>query len=105
MLIRDTKCVYRHAVEKALGKDATANDVLDYLLDGYGKCGGERFVIWQWREDRETNPIQRLNMFWAIPLTLFCAPYQYVARGQVGWDTKTAFGRWILRVTGNLHEI
>lgn len=99
MLIRDTKEVYRSRVRKAVGENATADDVLDYLFD----YGNEDFVIREWR-DSTTTVSQRLNMCWAVPLTLVCAPVQYILCGRVGWDTKTAFGRWILRVTGHLGE-
>lgn len=104
MIVRDTKNVYRREVERAIGKDATAKDVLDYL---FGDVNSERktnFVIKEWEVDTTTKPIHRLNMFWAVPLTLLCAPVQYVLYGHVGWTTKTKFGRWIIRVTGHLKE-
>ncbi len=102
LLIRDTRELYRHEIEQAVGKDASGKQALDHLLGEYPDYqSGADFVIRAWRSDERT-PVQRLNMFWAIPFTLLCAPYQYVAKGQVGWDTKSRLGRWLLKVTGNL---
>lgn len=105
MLIRDTRSVYRHEVENAVGKDATAKQVLDYLFGGYGEYDrpDADFVIRKWEEDGRTV-LHRLNMFWAIPLTLLLSPFMYLFKGQVGWDTKSKTGRFILRVTGHLKE-
>jgi len=104
ILIRDTKNVYRSAIEAAVGKDASGKKVLDHLLGDYLSDGPDTdFVIREWSSDTRT-PMQRLNMFWAIPFTLICAPYQFVAKGQVGWDTKTKIGRWVLKVTGHLED-
>ena len=107
ILVRDTKEVYKLQVESAVGKDASVKQVLDYL---FGTCPyyddtETNFVIREWEEDKKRTPLHRLNMFWAIPLTVLCMPYQYIVRGHTGWDTKTAFGRWILRVTGHLKEV
>lgn len=103
MLIRDTNGVYRHKVMHDLGPDATAYDVLDYLLGDHDGYRGVDFVIKEWRSDNR-KWWQRLNMFWAMPLTILIMPFQYIAQGQTGWSTKTAFGRWILRITGNLED-
>ena len=103
MFIRDTKNIYRFQVEKAVGKDATADQVLDYLFGNSYECSNNSFVIKEWSTDFRTKK-HRLNMLWAIPLTIFCVPYQYIMKGKIGWDTKTTFGRWILKVTGYLKE-
>src|SRR5690606_37750424 len=106
ILVRDTKEVYRHQVESAVGENASAKQVLDYLFGTYPYYDTKtNFVIREWEADKERTPLHRLNMFWAIPLTVLCMPYQYIVRGHMGWDTKTAFGRWILRVTGHLKEV
>lgn len=84
MLIKDTKEVYRFKVEKAIGKDATARDVLDYLFgDSLDEGGKANFVIREWCSDIRT-PMNRINMFWAIPFTLLLSPYQYITKGQIG---------------------
>lgn len=106
MLIRDTRSLYRHEVEKAVGKGATAKQVLDYLFGRYGEYDRPEadFVIRQWSDDNKTL-VNRLNMFWAIPLTILLSPFMYLLKGQIGWDTKTALGRFILRVTGHLKDM
>ncbi|RMH97312.1 hypothetical protein [Stutzerimonas nitrititolerans] len=104
VLIRDTKHVHRYDVEQAVGKDASGNRVLDYLFGEYPDfCKESDFVIREWDGDERTV-LQRLNMFWAYPLTLLLAPFRYVIKGHIGWDTKTTFGRWILKATGNLRD-
>ena len=105
MLVRNTESVYRHEIEKELGKDATGEQVLDYIFGTYDNDyrRSSDFVLRVWSDDKR-SALQRLNMFWAIPLTLFLSPYQYVVNGQVGWDTNTKAGRFILRVTGHLKE-
>ncbi|MFA7287283.1 MAG: hypothetical protein WC055_00225 [Melioribacteraceae bacterium] len=104
MLIRDTKEVYRFKVENAVGKNATAKNVLDYLFGEYlDERGKANFVLREWSTDHKTA-LNRINMFWAIPFTLICSPYRYITKGFIGWDTKTVLGRFILRVTGHLRE-
>lgn len=104
MLIRETTEVFRYKIEQAVGKDASGRQVLDYVFgETLAQRGNAPFVIREWRTDRRTR-LQRLNMFWAMPLTLLCAPYQYVVHGFIGWDTKTRLGRWILRATGHFQE-
>ncbi len=105
MLIRRTSDLYRHEVEKAVGKDATAKQVLDYLFGGCGEYDRREsdFVIRKWTDDKKTV-LQRLNMFWAMPLTLLLSPFMYLFSGQVGWDTKTKVGVFILKVTGHLKD-
>ncbi|MBE0506692.1 MAG: hypothetical protein IBX50_08225 [Marinospirillum sp.] len=105
MLIRDTDCCFRHQIEQAVGKDATGKETLDHIFGTYDNDyrGNTDIVLRVWRNDKRTA-WQRLNMFWAMPLTLILSPIQYVMVGQVGWDTKTKFGRFVLRVTGHLKE-
>lgn len=106
MLIRDTDACYRYKIEQAVGKGATGKEVLDHIFGTYDNdyCGGEDIVLRVWRNDKKRTAWHRLNMFWAMPLTLALSPIKYVMGGQVGWDTKTKFGRFILRVTGHLAE-
>ena len=85
------------------GKDATGQQVLDYLFGPYGvdSCSSVNFVIRQWCKDDRTR-LQRLNMLWAMPLTILLWPFRYVLYGDGGWSTKTLMGRFMLRVTGYL---
>jgi hypothetical protein len=103
ILIRDTQGVYRHRVEKALSKNATGQQVLDHLFGLYGEDPGVNFVIREWREV-DTTKLQRLNMIWAILLTIVLWPFRYILNGDGGWSTKTRMGRFILRVTGHLKD-
>lgn len=104
ILIRDTKGVYRYSVEAAVGKDATAKQVLDHLFgDGMYNDAAALFVIREWRVCDKTR-VQRLNMLWAMPLTVALWPVRYVLYGDAGWHTKTRMGRFILRATGHLKE-
>lgn len=103
ILIRDTAGVYRCAIERELGKDATGQQVLDHLFGLYGEDPGVNFVIREWCKEDKTK-LQRLNMLWAMPLTLALWPFRYVLNGDGGWSTKTRTGRFILRVTGHLKD-
>ena len=63
VLIRDTREVYRHEIERAVGMDASGKQVLDHLLGGYPDYESSTdFVIRAWSVDKRT-PLQRLNMF------------------------------------------
>ena len=53
---------------------------------------------------RNEHDRQRLNMLWAMPLTIALWPFRYVLNGDGGWSTKTRMGRFILRVTGHLKD-
>lgn len=103
VFIRDTTGVYRHKIEQELGKDATGQQVLDYLLGPYGDDSRVNFVIREWRKDDRTK-LQRLNILWVIPLSILLWPIRYVLYGDGGWSTKTRMGRFILRVTGYLKD-
>jgi hypothetical protein len=105
MLVRSTRNVYRQEVENAVGKDATAKQVLDHIFGGYGEYNRREanFVLKVWDGDNRTF-LNRLNMFWAMPLTLLLSPFMYLKSGQVGWSDKSSAGRFILRVTGHLRD-
>lgn len=103
IIVRDTTDVYRHKVKQEVGKDATADDVLDYLFGKYGDRAQANFVIREWTKDKRTR-LQRFNLFWLIPITAFLSPLRYIFLGHIGWDSKTKIGAWILRVTGYLRD-
>lgn len=105
-IIRGNKQVFKSQIRKAVGEDASAEDVLNYIFhDEFDEFDSESndFVIRQWYS-ANNSALHRFNMIWAVVLTIIVSPYQYVAKGYVGWDTKTVFGRWILKVTGNLKD-
>ena len=57
IFIRDTTGVYRHKIERELGKDATGQQVLDYLLGPYGAAsGGSHWCISRSRSGSKTTP-------------------------------------------------
>ena len=105
VFIHDTKFVYRYAIEREIGKDATGQQVLDYLFGPYGEYSSSsvNYVICEWRKDDRTK-LQRLNILWVIPLSIVLWPFRYVLYGDGGWSTKTRMGRFILRVTGYLKD-
>lgn len=106
MFIRDTKRLHRSDIEKVLGKNATGEDVLDYIFgtweNDYNSDSGLIISIWD-ESDRKTM-LQRFNMLWVVPLTFILAPFNYVLKGCIGWDTKSKIGRWFIKITGNLKE-
>lgn len=106
MFIRDTRKVYRSEIEKNLGKDASGEKVLDYMFGTYDNDynSNSDITIRKWGEPTQNKIIHRINMIWAIPLTLIILPLQYLITGNTGWDTKTKLGRWILKITGHLTE-
>lgn len=104
MIIKNTKSVYRYAIERELGKDASAKQVLDHLFgDAYGNDKSVDYVISEW-SDCDKTKMQRFNTIIAIIFILITSPYQYITDGHLGFDSKTRLGRWVLRITGNLHE-
>lgn len=105
VFIHDTTDVYRYKIESELGKDATGQQVLDHLFGPYGEYSGSsvNYVIREWRKDDRTM-LQRLNMLWAMPLTIALWPFRYVLYGDGGWSTKTRMGRFFLRITGYLKD-
>lgn len=58
------------------------------------------FIIRHYDDYQPKTEIQRLNMFWAVPFTIALSPFKYVIYGDTGWSTRSRFGRWILRRTG-----
>lgn len=81
-------------------KDMSGQEVIERLFGGYHNDYYSEFRIIDDCWSPETKWWQRLNRFWAYPLTALCCPYQYIRNGQTGWTDKTVFGSWILRVTG-----
>ena len=104
MLIRNTKSVYRHEIERKLGKDASAKQVLDHIFgDYYDNDKGIDYVISKWSSCKKTK-MQRFNIVLAVIFIILRSPYQYITDGYLGFDNKTKFGRWVLRNTGDLKD-
>lgn len=84
------------------------DEVVEMLFDnnfkglrGVAKCRPDFLIVnvhWQ----PSAMWWQRLNRFWIAPLTLICAPYQYIAHGEIGWDDKSKIGRTLLKLSGCL---
>ncbi|USD68114.1 hypothetical protein [Vibrio sp. SCSIO 43136] len=81
-------------------KDMTGVDAVEFVFgsreDDY--CSEFKIVNTRWKPEQRWW--HRLNMFWAYPLTLICAPYQYVKSGETGWSDETKFGRFMLKACG-----
>lgn len=104
MIIRKSKSAYRCSIIKELGEDCTGKQVLDHLFGDYDNDyqSYENYYISEWCSDKR-KWWQRLNMFWAMPLTIIILPFQWVVVGHTGWSDKNKVGRFVLRVTGNLN--
>ena len=61
-----------------------------------------RFLIVNARWVPETNWKHRINRIWVSALTIFCAPYQYIKYGEVGWSESTPLGDWLHKIKGCL---
>lgn len=91
---------YRHQIEAELDKDASGQDVLDLLFGHYNNDYQSDYrVIRRYHYSPKTFT-QRLNTVWGIPLTLVCAPFQYLFLGEMGWSETGRVGGFILRVCG-----
>ena len=85
--------------ELEMGREMTKNEVINYLFgcsDSREETPLDIYVM-----DRpQSKIIHRLNMLWAFPITLICAPYMWMRRGQIGWHNKSKVGRFILKCVG-----
>lgn len=107
MILRNKKKVYKYdfveKLEREFGKDYTAKQAVDFMFGDYDGTYQSEYQLYKWSECDKTVS-NRINMLWAVPLTLLCSPYHYVIRGGMGWDDKTVVGRFICRVTGHLKD-
>ncbi len=105
MIFRDRvkqQSYHRHAIMKKVGKDASAEELMDYLLgnpcDGYH--GGPYYL---YRYAPHTDSIgQRLNKLWVYPLVLVSLPFQWLIKGSVGIKRETRLGQILVYLIGNL---
>ena len=105
MLVRANRSVYRYDITEALGKDATAEEILDYIFGDEYHCRSSNFILRVWSKDRYNRKFyHRLNMLWAMPFSLLIFPFQWVIFGHTGWSDKTKMGRFILKSTGHLFK-
>lgn len=95
---KNHKHAYRHVLERSLKDKAAAREALDLLFDD----DSDYIILHRRNPYIKTTALERLNMFWAWPLTLICAPFMYVIWGEMGWSEESTFGKFILRVTGHL---
>lgn len=102
MIEQEKGKVSRYELERLLTKPKEAKELLDLLYGQYNNdyCTDYEIATYRYQDGSKTV-CQRLNMLWAVPLTILCMPFQYVIKGTTGWSKKTIFGRWICKVTGH----
>ena len=91
---------HRYVVERDVGKDATAKDVLDHLFGDYDE--NVEYVVYHYN-DPYTKPstlLQRLNRLWVIPVFYICVPFQWMFTGSVGLNDHTKLGGFVHKITG-----
>lgn len=84
--------------EEKIGRKLTREEVFDFFFERtqpYGTKYDIRVLT-----PKQEDLIHRLNMLWAVPLTILVIPINYVINGQIAWDDTTAIGRFILRSVG-----
>lgn len=79
-------------------KDMSGEEVIKFIFGDIYEYGDFKIIDVHYFNEEKWH--HRLNRLWAYPLTWLCAPYQYVVNGEVGWDDKTKFGRWMLKIAG-----
>ena len=85
--------------DSELSRKMTRDETIEYLFGSYFSRGETPLDIYV-MDKPETKVIHRLNMIWAFPLTLLCAPYMWIRRGEVGWHNKSRVGRFVLKCVG-----
>lgn len=113
MLKRKEYKVYRHQAEKELKSkfqegtldDKTKGLILDHFLGCYDndyRNESEMLLVWDKDPYISTSPIQRLNMFWVVPLYFVLVfPIMYVLTGCGGATSSSRLGRVLSRLLGN----
>ena len=90
--------IKRH--EEITGRKVNTKEaLLDYLFGDYQSHPETILDIYLLTPEDKTWK-HRLNMFWAFPVTLVCAPYQFIVNGGVGWTNKGKVGKFILKSIG-----
>ena len=96
--------LYRHEVEQELKENPTSKDVLDMLYGNYDNDYRSDYKIIRRFNKPNRSFTCRLNMLWAMPLTVLAFPVLYVIKGEGGWSENSLLGKFILKVTGYLEE-
>lgn len=92
---------HRYIVEREVGKDATAKQVLDHMFGTYDDAHSE-YVVYHYN-DPYTKPstvLQRFNRLWVVPLFFICAPFQWLFTGDIGLNDHTKLGEFVHKITG-----
>lgn len=91
---------FRFKVESELGKDATAEDVLDHLFGKYEE--NVEYVVYHYNDpySKHSTLLQRLNRLWVVPAFYICVPFQWMFTGKVGLNDHTKLGEFIHKITG-----
>lgn len=91
---------HRYIVERDVGTDATAKQVLDHLFGDYDET--TEYAVYHYN-DPYTKPstlFQRFNRLWVIPVFYLCVPFQWFLTGSVGLNDHTKLGEFIHKITG-----
>lgn len=91
---------HRYIVERDVGVDATAKQVLDHLFGDYDEA--TEYVVYHYN-DPYTKPstlLQRFNRLWVVPVFYIFLPFQWLFTGEVGIKDHTKFGEFIHKITG-----
>lgn len=75
------------------------DELLTYLFGDYSEYPQTHFDLYIMVK-KDQKWWHRLNMIWAFPLTLLCAPYMWLTQGQIGWTNKSVIGGFVLRSIG-----
>jgi len=54
----------------------------------------------KWMTSRDATFCQRLNRLWFVPLYLLTIPFQWLFRGQVGFENNSKIGALMAKITG-----
>lgn len=85
--------------EEKIGRKLTREEVFDFFFE-QKQPYGTKYDIRVLAPPLQEKLVHRLNMLWAVPLTILAIPINYVINGQIAWDDTTAIGRFILRSIG-----
>ena len=82
------------------GKPMSKDEVIEYLFGTHTDYPETNLDLYLF-EPPEKKAWHRLNMLWAVPVTLLCGIYRYIRYGDIGWNNKTKFGKFIIKATGH----
>lgn len=108
MFYTDKKRVLKFQLEKAAKeyadykghKEYTKEDLLEVL---FGDEFSNEFYVYWWENpyEKEKTVWNRLNWIWFLPVFyIVFAPYQWITKGQIGFDQRTKFGNMVLKMLG-----